>query len=157
MSDPTRPEHPQIIGSLTTFGILTYVAWLIFLFRQVERVARVTEQRFAGEWDQRLEVLSFMVLPPNTLLILPPAIAAAAATWVAGPTQQLELAILLRLARWSANLMMAIAAVSGVATLVNDTGSPTRIGDFGLRIGGFLIALAASRLCRDAGRTAPGG
>ncbi len=137
--------------------MLTYAAWLIFLFRQFERVARVTEQRFAGEWDQRLEVLSFVALPPNVMLIVLPAVAASIATWMAGPTQTLELAIVLRLTRWSANLMILIAGVSAVATLVNDTVSPTRIGDFGMRIAGILIAAAASKLCLEAGRTAPGG
>jgi hypothetical protein len=147
----------DIVRTLTTFGILTYVVWLIFLFRQVERLTRVTEQRFAGEWDQRIEVLSFVVLPPNTLLIFPPAVAAAAATWLAGPEQRLELAILLRIARWSANLMVGIAVLSAVATIFNDSGSPTRVGDLGLRIAGVLAALAASQLCRGAERSAPAG
>lgn len=162
MTDPAPPPGPtgqraDIIRTITTFGILTYVAWLIFLFRQVERVARVTEQRFAGEWDQRIEVLSFVVLPPNTLLIFPPAIAAAVGTWLAGSQQRLELAILLRISRWSANLMVAIAVVSALATIFNDSGSPTRVGDLGLRIGGVLAALAASQLCRGAERSAPAG
>lgn len=162
MTEPITPSGPSapradIVRTLTTFGILTYVAWLIFLFRQVERLVRVTEQRFAGEWDQRIEVLSFVVLPPNTLLIFAPAIAAAAGTWLAGSEQRLELAILLRITRWSANLMIAIAVVSAISTIFNDSGSPTRVGDLGLRIGGILAALAASQLCRGAERSAPAG
>ena len=160
MNDQPPPWGPpssrtDIVRTLTTFGALTYLAWLIFLFRQVERVLRVSEQRFAGEWDQRIEVLSFAILPPNTLLILAPAGAAAAATWLAGSDQQLELAILLRITRWSANLMAAIAVVSAFSPILNDSGSPTRVGDLGLRIGGILVAVAASKLCRGAERTTP--
>lgn len=134
-----------------------YLGWLLFFFRQVERVLRVSPQRFAGLWDQRLEVLSFVVLPPNILVIFPTALCASAATWLAGPSQELDLAILLRLTRWSANLMGGVAAASAVSTLITDSGSSTRLGEASMRIAGLMFALAISGFCRVAGRRAPGG
>ncbi|BAN03000.1 hypothetical protein [Ilumatobacter coccineus] len=164
-------EHPSDAGppagagrdladltrALTSAGMVFYVGWLLFFFRQVERVFRVSPQRFAGLWDQRLEVLSFVVLPPNILIIVPAAACASAATWIAGQAQELDLAILLRLTTWSINLMGAIAAASAVVTLMTDNGSPTRAGDAAIRIAGLMFAIATSQFCRVAARRAPGG
>ena len=137
--------------------MLSYLGWLLFFFRQVERMLRVGPQQFAGLWDQRIEVMSFIVLPPNIIVLVPAAACASAATWIAGPTQQLDLAILLRLTRWTANLQAGIAAVSAVSVAINDNGSPTWVGDVGIRVAGFVFAIAISRFCRAAGSTAPGG
>lgn len=148
---------PSVVRALTSAGKLCYLGWLLFFFRQVERVVRVSPQQFAGVWDQRLEVLSFIVLPPNILVLVPAAACAAAATWLAGPSQELDLAILLRLVRWTANLQAVIALTSAVSVVFNDTRSPTQVGDVAIRIGAFAFAVAISRFCRAAGATAPGG
>lgn len=156
---PTRAgrDLTDLTRALTSAGMVFYVGWLLFFFRQVERMFRVSPQRFAGVWDQRLEVLSFVVFPPNILIILPAAACASAATWIAGPAQELDLAILLRLTRWSVNLMGGVAALSAVVTLITDSGSPTRAGDAGIRIAGLMFAIATSRFCHVAAREAPGG
>ncbi len=152
-----RSSTAAVIRALTSAGMLCYLGWLLFFFRQVERVFRVSPQRFAGLWDQRLEVLSFVVLPPNIVIIIPAAACASAATWLAGPAQELDLAILLRLTRWSVNLLGGIAAFSAVSTLITDSGSPTGVGDAAIRVGGMMFAIATSQFCRAAGRQAPGG
>ena len=137
--------------------MLCYLGWLLFLFVQMERVLRVGPQAFGGLWDQRIEVLSFIVLPPNILVLVPAAACAATATWLAGPSQELDLAILLRLVRWSANLQAAIAVVSAVNSALGGGNDPSRIGDIAIRVSAFVFALATSRFCRAAGATAPGG
>jgi hypothetical protein len=76
---------------------------------------------------------------------------------MAGPRQTLDLAILLRIVRWSANVLAAIAVAGVVDTIVSDSGSPTRAGDVALRLSGLLFAVAISRMCKAVGRTAPGG
>jgi hypothetical protein len=156
-ADKPQPRPESVIRTLTTVGGLTFVGWLAFLLRQVALVRRVGPSQFDGVWEQRLEVLSFIVLPPNIVVLVPAAAAAATATWLAGPTQELGLAILLRLVRWSATVLAVIGVLSIVKTLLSDFDSPSRLEDIALRAGGILIATAIIVLCRDAGRTAPGG
>lgn len=156
-ADKPEPRPESVIRTLTTVGGLAFVGWLAFLLRQVALVRRVGPSQFDGVWEQRLEVLSFIVLPPNIVVLVPAAAAAATATWIAGPTQELGLAILLRLIRWSATVLAVIGVLSIVNTLLSDFDSPSRLEDIALRAGGILIATAIIVLCRDAGRTAPGG
>lgn len=150
-------DRAALLRALTNAGILCFVAWLLFLLRQADRVLRVTEQRFAGPWDQRIEVISFIVAPPNCLMLAPAAICAIAATWLAGPAQELDQAILLRIVRWSANLLVGIAALSIISIIVNESDSPFRVGDIATRVSGALVAVAIARLARVTERASPGG
>ena len=145
----------DVVRALTSAGMFCYLGWILVFFRQVERVVRVSSQPFAGVWDQRIEVLSFMVLPPNILILIPAAACAITATWLAGPSQELDLAILLRLVRWSANLQGAIAIASAVSIIFNDNGSPTQIGDTGTRVAGLAFCIAISRLSKAAEASNP--
>jgi hypothetical protein len=156
-TDEPPAQPASIIRTLTTVGGLAFVGWLAFVLRQSSLVRRVSASRFDGVWEQRLEVLSFIVLPPNIVVLAPAAAAAATATWLAGPTQELGLAVLLRLIRWSATVLGVIGILSIVNTLLSDFDNPSRLEDIALRTGGILIATAIVVLCRDAGRTAPGG
>ena len=150
-------DRAALLRALTTAGILCFAAWLLFLLRQLERVITVSEQRFAGPWDQRIEVLSFIVVPPNILLLVPSAICAVAATWLAGSAQELDQAILLRIVRWAANLMIGIAAISIISLIVNDNDNPNRIGDIAVRVSGALIAAAIGQVGRVTERSSPAG
>lgn len=128
--------------------MVCYLGWVLFFFRQVERAVRVSPRQFAGVWDQRLEVLSFVVQPPNILILVPAAACAVAASWIAGPAQELDLAILLRLVRWTANLMGAIAIASAITIAFDGDGNPTQIGDISSRMAGLAFAIAISRLSK---------
>ncbi len=152
---PGRPT-PTVVGTLTTAGGLAFVGWLAFVLRQVSLVRRVRESQLAGLWEQRLEVLSFIVLAPNMVVLVPAAAAAATATWMSGPTQELRLAVLLRLIQWSAAAMIVIGALSIVSALFGDLDDAGRLEDVTLRIGGMLIAAAIIVVCRGAERTTPG-
>lgn len=151
-----RGPAPGVVATLTTASGLAFVGWLAFALRQVSLVRRVSEQQFAGVWEQRLEVLSFLVLAPNIVALAPAAAAAATATWMAGPGQELRLAVILRLIRWSAAIMIVIGGLSIVVTLFGDLDSAGRLEDVMLRIGGMLIAGAMVVVCRGAERTTPG-
>ena len=85
------------------------------------------------------------------------AAAAALASWLAGPTQDILLAILLRIIRWSANAVTMIAVLSVIVTIIGDAEGPDRLGTIAFRIAGALCASAVSYLCLAVGRTAPGG
>lgn len=157
MAPPPDSRTGNVVHTLTTVAGLCFVGWLAFALRQVSLMRRVGESQLDGIWEQRLEVLSFIVLVPNITAFVPAAAAAATATWLAGPTQELGLAILLRLIRWSAAILILIGAASILNSLVNDFDSPARVEDIALRAGGILIAGAMIVMCRNAGRTAPGG
>ncbi|MEL6893901.1 MAG: hypothetical protein AAFP84_20080 [Actinomycetota bacterium] len=152
-SDDTRTS--DLVRALTTAGWFAFVAWALFLFRQVGRVTQIGEQAFAGVWEQRIEVLSFLVLPPNSVTLVPAAALAVAATWMSGPTQTFDLAVQLRLVRWAAILQGVIAAVSALTILSTETGSPTEAQDIALRISGLLMASAIVVVTRATERSSP--
>jgi hypothetical protein len=146
-----------LIRALTRSGLLLFAAWAVSLFWQLNQAVRVSSQPFAGLWDQRIEVLSFVVLPPNVLMLVPAAACAVAATVLASDDQQLDLAILLRLCRWSANLLAVIAIVSMLNSVINDVGSQSLIADIGLRASGLIVAVSVSTLCSVVERSTPTG
>jgi hypothetical protein len=76
-----------LIRPLTRAGLLLYAAWAVSLFWQLNQAALVSQQRFAGLWDQRIEVISFIVLPPNVLMLAPAAACAVTATILAAERQ----------------------------------------------------------------------
>lgn len=160
--DDGKPDGPDshrqsdLVGSIITAGWFAFVAWAMFLFRQIGRVIRVGEQQFAGIWDQRIEVLSFTVLPPNALILVPAAIAATVATHLAGPTQSAGLAVQLRIVRWAASFQIGIAAVSVLSILINDTGSPTEAQDIAMRLAGASMSGGIVVLTRNTERSSPG-
>ena len=161
MTDDTDGRRDQntgeLIRALTVVGMLTYIGWVFWLFQVVQRASRIGASRFASAWEQKIEALSFISFPPNIPVLALAAASAALATWLAGPTQDLVLAILLRIIRWSANAVAAIAVLSAIAVVIGEAEGPDRIGTVAFRLGGALCAAAVSYLCLAVGRTAPGG
>ncbi len=157
---PFRPDSSRqtdIIRALTRVGILLYAAWAFWLFQVLYRVSQVSGGVSAGVWEQRVENLAFIGFLPNLPVLALVAVAASTATWMAGPTQQLELAILLRLTRWTANAFVVVALVSVAFAIFGVSGGIDEVGTIAFRIGGAIGAFAISILCREAGRYAPGG
>jgi len=150
-------SRSDLVRSLTTAGWLAFVAWLLFLFRQIGRVTRVGEQAFAGVWEQRIEVLSFLVLPPNSLTLVPAAILACGAAWLSGLPESLSLAVQLRVVRWAAMVQVAIGSISIVSIVVNETGSPTEGQDIAQRLSGVAMAVAIVTVTAATERHSPGG
>lgn len=161
MTDDTGGRRDQntgeLIRALTVVGMLTYIGWVFWLFQVVQRASRIGASRFASAWEQKIEALSFISFPPNIPVLALAAASAALATWLAGPTQDLVLAILLRIIRWSANAVAVIAVLSAIAVIIGEAEGPDRIGTVAFRLGGALCAAAVSYLCLAVGRTAPGG
>lgn len=157
MSGTDDARLAGVIRALTVTGALALAGWASFVFWAVSRATRVSASRIAGVWEERIETMSFLVLPPNVPVLALAAAAAAAATWLAGPTQELGLAVLLRLTRWSANGLVLLGVVSVVTQIVTDAEGPDRLGSLATRLGGTLMAAALSYLCLAAGRNAPGG
>lgn len=154
---PREQNIGELIRALTIVGMLAYGAWVLWFFEVVQRASRIGATRFASAWEQKIEALSFISFPPNIPLLAGAAAAAALASWLAGPTQDLVLAILLRVIRWSANALTVIALLSVVAVVIGEAEGPDRLGTVAFRLGGALCASAVSYLCLAVGRTAPGG
>ncbi|WP_420453262.1 hypothetical protein [Ilumatobacter sp.] len=150
-------RQSDLIRTLTITGALVHAAWILWLFDVVQRATRIGASRFGNVWEEKIEALVFITLPPSASVLALAATALCVATWLAGPTQELPLAILLRLVRWSANAMVVVAALSVVTVVVGEAPGPDRLGTVAFRIAGVLVHLAISVTCRGIGRTAPGG
>ena len=147
----------DVIRVLTRVGIVLYLAWMFWLFQVMYRVTQVTGGVSAGLWEQRVEDLAFIGFLPNLPVLALVAVAASVATWMAGPTQQLELAILLRSTRWTANGLIVVAAANVAFAIFGVSGGIDEVGTIAFRTAGGVGAFAISTLCREAGRNAPGG
>lgn len=147
----------ELIRVLTVTSALIYFGWVLWFFQVVQRASRVGATRFSNQWEQKIEALSFIAFPPNAPALALAAMAAAAATWMAGSMQSLPLAILLRIIRWSANALVIIGTSSVLAVIIGEAEGPDRLGTVAFRMGGILISVAISYFCLAAGRTAPGG
>ena len=95
----TPERRAVLVRNLTIAGWLLLGGSIGFIAFQLERVRIVTEQPFAGVWDQRIEVLSFLMLPSNLVVLAPATFVAAIATWLAGAEREPWLNTLLRFGR----------------------------------------------------------
>ncbi len=138
---------------------LTIAGWLLlggavgFISFQLERVRGVTAQPFASEWDQRIEVLSFLMLPPNLVVLAPAAFLAAVTTWLAGDEREVWLTSLLRLVAATAIVLGMIGLASIVSILADNDGAPTDFEGVFLRLGGISMAAGLALVCRAADRS----
>ncbi len=157
MNGTDRTTIGGAITALTRVGILLFAGWTLWLFQVIHRVTQITDSQIASAWEERVEVLAFLTFPPNLSLIALAAAAASTATWLAGPTQTLQLAVLLRTLRWTANGLVVIAVLSILVELFGQPTGIDTIGTVAFRLGGVVAMIGISYLCLAAGRTAPGG
>jgi hypothetical protein len=147
------PEHrDDVVRRLTIAGWLLLGGAIGFISFQLERVRGVTTQPFASVWDQRIEVLSFLMLPPNLVVLAPAAFVAAITSWMAGDDREVWLSTLLRLVAATAIVLATIGLVSIVSIIANDDGGPTDFESIFLRLGGLSMAAGLALVCRTADR-----
>ncbi len=147
------PEHrADLVRQLTIAGWLLLGGPLGFIAFQFDRVRRVGAQPFASVWEQRIEVLSFLMLPPNLAVLVPVVFVAAAATWLAGSHRDPWLATLLRVSAGLA-ITFAVIGVISIATIVvsDEQGDASDAGVF-LRLGGVIMCAGLAMICRIADR-----
>ena len=80
----TPERRADLVRNLTIAGWLLLGGPIGFVLFQLDRVRCIGSQPFASVWDQRIEVLSFLMLPPNQAVLVPVVFVAAAAIWLAG-------------------------------------------------------------------------
>jgi hypothetical protein len=101
-------------------------------------------------WDQRLEVLSFVMLPPN-IVVLVPAVAIATIVAVCGGGRDRAWATaLLRVTAGTAAVMFVVGALFLVSLVTRDERGPFELDDGYLRMGGMAMAAGMFVLCRAA-------
>ncbi len=151
-TDPTPERRADLVRQLTIAAWLLLGGPIGFIAFQLDRVRRVGAQPFASVWEQRIEVLSFLMLPPNLAVLVPVVLVAAGATWLAGAERDPWLATLLRLAAGLA-ITFAVIGVISIATIVtsDEAGDANDAGVF-LRLGGVAMAAGLAMICRIADR-----
>ena len=125
-----------------------------FFAFQLDRVRRVSEQQFATVWDQRIEVLSFLMLPPNLVTLAPVAAVAVTTAWLAGADPDPWLSTLVRLVAGLAITLGAFGALSTVSILLRDDVGTFEFDGIALRLGGISMAAGLALVCRLADRIA---
>ena len=150
----TPERRADLVRSLTIAGWLLLGGSFGFIAFQLERVRGVGEQPFASVWDQRIEVLSFLMLPPNLAVLAPPVLVGAVAVWFAGRDRDSWLSTLLRVSASLAFIYVAIGLVSIVSILASDEPGPSDIESVMLRLGGVALAAGLALVCRTVDRLA---
>ncbi len=149
---PDRRAH--LVHQLTIAGWLLLGGPIGFIAFQFDRVRRVGEQPFASVWDQRIEVLSFLMLPPNLVVLAPVVFVAAPAIWLAGNDRDPWLTTLLRLGAGLAIGFGLVGVLSIVSIIARDEAGSFDIESVFLRLGGIAMAAGLALICRTADKLA---
>jgi len=153
-TDLTPDRRADLVRQLTIAGWLLLGGPLGFIAFQLDRVRGVGEQPFASVWDQRIEVLSFLMLPPNLVALAPAVFVAALASWLAGSDRDPWLSTLLRLSAALAITFAVIGVVSITSIVLRDEAGSFDIEGMFLRLGGLSMAAGLAVICRSADRVA---
>jgi hypothetical protein len=151
-------QRSALIQALTSAGWLALAGWLAFVARAVDEARQMSAgSPLGGVWERRIEALSFVVFPQHVIVLTPAVVAAAVAGVLAGPLLDLRAAILLRITKWASIAAIAIAVVSIVSIAVSDSQGLDERGTVAFRIGGALIAAAFVIVLRAVERATPAG
>lgn len=150
----TPERRADLVRHLTIAGWLLLGGPIGFVAFQFERMRGVTDQPFASVFDQRIEVLSFLMLPPNLAVFASAVFVAAGATWLAGTQRGPWLDGLLRLSASVVIVLVVVGVMSIASILGNDDGGPTDFESVFLRLGGIAMAAGMAMICRVADRAA---
>jgi len=153
-------DHDRVrwVRALTTAGWLFVMAYLAFVTATVRRASAVTSSSFEdGVWGQRVEILSFVSLQQNVVMLVPAAAGAVAATMLAAGVVDRTEMFLAQLVRVVAGLCYVVIGIALLGIIDIFFRSPDSIGDLGDmlgRLGGGLMAIAMIRVCLEAERPA---
>jgi hypothetical protein len=148
----TPERRADLIRNLTVAGWLLLGGPIGFIAFQLDRVRRIGDQPFASVWDQRIEVLSFLMLPPNQVVLMPVITVTAAALWVSGTDRDVWLNTLVRLSAALAITFVALGVISIVSILARDEAGTFDTDSVFLRVGGIAMAAGLALICRTADR-----
>lgn len=143
-----------IVNRLTLIGWLLLGAEFGFIGFQLDRIRSIDPDgtRFASAWDRRIEVLGFIMLPPNIVVLAPAALIAALATIMAGHDPDPWLSTLLRVVA-AAAITLGFIGIPAIIEVAMRPGS-IEIDQVFIRLGGMSFAAGLATLCRLADTTA---
>lgn len=146
---PGSALRTHVVTRLTIVGWLLLGAQIGFFSLQLERVRSIDGDgtRFASAWDRRIEVLSFIIWPPNIVVLAPVALVVASATILAGREPDPWLSSLLRIVAAIA-ITLAFLGVPAIAEIVTREGSGIEMERVLLNLGGMSFAGGIAVLCR---------
>lgn len=158
----TDGERLAWARALTSAGWLFVFAYLAFVTAVIRRASAITSGSFEdGIWGQRIEIVSFVSLQQNVIMLAPAAAAAVAASLTARSVVD---HVVDRSDLWLYRLVRVVAGLSYVIIVVALIGMiavffrfPDSVGDLNAllgRLGGILMALAMIRVCLEAERRA---
>ncbi len=150
----TPERRADLVRNLTVVGWLLLGGPIGFMSFQIERLRGVTEQPFAGVWDQRIEVLSFLMLPPNLVVLVPVVFVSALTVWLAGAEADPWATTLLRVSAALAIIFATIGVISIVSIMMRDDAGTFDTDSVLLRLGGVAMSAALTLICRTADRLA---
>jgi len=144
--------------ALTTAGWLVLAAYLLLLIAQIRRAFAVTVASFEdGVWGQRIELVSFVTLPQNLVILVPAAAAGVGAVMLLHDApHEMRGSWARQLVRITAGLCYVVVALAvlGIVDVLMQT--PDSIGGTSAiltRVGGILMAIAMIRVCLEAERS----
>ena len=151
-------ERLRWARALTTAGWLFVVAYLAFVTAMFRRASALKSGSFDdGVWGQRIEIMSFVSIHQNVVMLAPAAAACVGATLLVGDVVDRTDLWLTRLVRVVAGLSYVVIAVAGIGIIALFFRSPDSVSDLGAllgRLGGILMAIAMIRVCLEAERSA---
>ena len=152
----STPDRLRWARALVTAGWLFTTAYVALLAIEIRRAAAIRTSSFEdGVWGQRVEIVSFITLPQNIMVLLPAAVATVAAAMVLDGVHPDDRPSDPWLRRLSAVVGgMAVLAI-GLA-LLGIGGIPFRyadpLADLGAlvgRVAGIAVATGVLRLLRE--------
>jgi len=151
----THPTRIRWVDALTTAGWCLWLAYLALVAIELRRAFAITSSRFEdGVWGQRVETISFVAIPQNSIVLLIGALCVALASivWMSiHPDDQPPRRSLQRLATMIGGISIVVMGLA----LLGIGGIPFRyadpLADLGAlvgRIAGIAVAAASLRLTR---------
>jgi hypothetical protein len=151
-------ERVRWATALTTAGWLFVVAYLAFVTAMFRRASALKSGSFDdGVWGQRIEIMSFVSIHQNVIMLAPAAAACVGATMLASDVADRTHIWLAQLVRVVAGLCYVVIAVAVIGIIALFFRSPDSVSDLGAllgRLGGILMAIAMIRVCLEAERSA---
>ena len=151
MSDHDRLRWAR---ALTTAGWLFVIGYMTFVTAVFRRASALRTGSFEdGLWGQRIEIVSFVSVAQNVVMLVPAAAACVVATLLVGglaDRRQMWLVQLVRVVAGMSYVIIAIAFVGIVAVFFRTPDSVSDLEALLGRVGGILMALAMIRMCLEA-------
>jgi hypothetical protein len=147
--------------ALTTAGWLVLATYLLILIAQIRRAMAVTVASFEdGVWGERIELVSFVTLPQNLVILVPAAAAGVAAVMLQHDTPEVLAQSwarqLVRIVAGLCYVLVALAVLGIIDVLMQTPDSVGGTSAILTRVGGILMAMAMIRACLEAERSAMG-